>query len=399
MPVYSISRATQYDTIAEIQNKSNQQNVHFDGYDAHGFATNFVATASIICPTTNRLFDYSNPATPVANLVWYPYGMSLACCGGKIYYNEDGTGGLSYRAGLTYFKLYNSDGGFLMGNNSTALTNSPSSIILINGSGVGAAQTWSLTNPILATTKTFNTSRNTLTITGNTTYYAGVSNPTTSTSFWMAFAKKAVSGQNVYYDSSTTATSGTSLTTLESSGRSMMGFITYNNAPVQPTNVVLSNTATGISVTCRGNETNSISQDGNGAISKILFFYSTTQNGTYYYLGEGDSFTRNIFSSPTYTYTASISGGLEQGVSYYFKVATVNDVCIRYEIDHPGSLAASAQSAIQDSPTKFGTGGFVNVYDGANWNPASIYIYNGSSWVLRSSVFGKSDGAGGWTYN
>jgi hypothetical protein len=120
-------------------------------------------------------------------------------------------------------------------------------------------------------------------------------------------------------------------------------------------------------------------------------------NGTYFYLGKGDSFTRNIFSGATYTYTASISSGLEQGVSYYFKVATVNDVCIQYEIDHPGSLAASAQSAA--SQVKFGTGGFVNVYNGASWNPAEIYIYNGSSWVLKSSVFAKSDGAGGWTYN
>jgi len=397
MPVYSISRATQYDSIAEIQSKANQQSFYFDGYDAHGFATNFTATASIICPSTNRLWDYSNPASPDDNLVWYPYSMSLACCGGKIYYNDDGTGGLSYRNGLTYFKLYNSSGGFLMGNNSLALTNSPSSITLISGSGVGAAQTWSLTNPILATTKTFTTLRQTLTITGNTLYHIGVSNPTTSTSFWMAFAKKAVSGQNIYYDATTTSTSATSLSTIQSSGISMMGFITYNNAPVQPTNVIFSNTPTGISVSCRGNETNSISQDGIGAVSKILFFYSTTLNGTYFYLGEGTSFTRNIFSGTTYTYTASISSGLEQGVSYYFKVATVNDVCIQYQIDHSGSLAASAQSAA--SLVKFGTGGFVNVYNGANWNPADIYIYNGSSWVLKSSVFAKSDGAGGWTYN
>ena len=29
----------------------------------------------------------------------------------------------------------------------------------------------------------------------------------------------------------------------------------------------------------------------------------------------------------------------------------------------------------------------------------AFYKYDGSTWVLDSSVFGKSDGAGGWIYN
>jgi hypothetical protein len=132
-----------------------------------------------------------------------------------------------------------------------------------------------------------------------------------------------------------------------------------------------------------------------------MFFYSTTSGGTYNYLGVDTSITRTLVSGTTYQYVAEVSGGttLQQGHSYYFKVATVNDVCIQYNSENSGSRAGSALSATQSSPSQYGTSGFVKVYNGTTWNAAPVYVYNGTTWVANSSAISKSDGSGGWIYN
>jgi hypothetical protein len=402
MPLYSITRAagSQYTTTGALETRGNQDGIRFDGYDQHGYATSFVATLTTVCPTTNRLWDYSTPATPVAHYVWYPYSMSMAACGGGVYYPEfDGV--ITYRPGYTYFKLYNSAGTFLMGTTTNTLTvYSPNNVIIVNSDPLTG---WYHTSAaIKATTQNFNNSRNTLTMTGNTTYLAGVANPSTSTSFWTILAKSTgQTGQNFYYDTTVTISGNMSTATVLSSNTAQMGFITYNNAPKQPTSVVFSTIIDGISVTCQSDETNSISTGSVGAVSRIRFFYSTTATGTYTYFGSDTSITRTLISGKTYEYTASITGGttLNQGGKYYFKVALMNDVCIQYQSENPTTIPAGQQSAQPASPTQYGTGGFVTVYDGAAWNPAPIWVHNGTSWVQKNAAFAKSDGAGGWIYN
>jgi hypothetical protein len=398
MPLYSITRTTQYTTTSQLQTFSNQDSVRFDANDARGYASSFVATLTTICPTANRLWNYSTPATPVASYVWYPYSMSMACCGGGVY-SPEFSGAVTYRPGYAYFKLYNSAGSFLMGSTSTVLSvRSPNNVIIVNSDPVTG---WYLDNTVLATTQVFNSSRNTLTITANTTYLAGPTNPTTSTSFWTIFAKATgQTGQTVYYDTTVTPTGSISLATVLNTSQAVLGFITYNNAPTQPTSVVFSNTVDGITVTCRSNEANSISSGSIGSVSRVSFFYSTAAAGTYTYFGSDTSITRTLVSGTTYQYTASISGGvtLTQGNYYYFKVALMNDVCIQYQAEIPSSIPAGQQSAQPADSIQYGTGGFVSVFN-TSWIPASIYVHNGSIWVLNSSAFAKSDGAGNWTFN
>jgi len=401
MPNYSLTRTTQYTTTAQLQTKANQTNFDFDGYDQHAYAssfpTNIGASSNTVCPVANRLWDYSTPASPVPHYVWYPYSMSMAACGGGVYYPNTG-GSVTYRPGYAYFKLYNSSGTFLMGTTTNTLSvHSPNNVIIVGGPG------WYLANAVLATTQIFNNSRNTLTITGATTYVAGLANPSTATSFWTVYAEIAQSGQNVYYDTGVTM-SGNMTLTVETTGDCQMGFITYNNAPQQPTSVVFSTMPDGISVTCQSNEINSLySTTGSlGAVSRVSFFYSDTAGGTYTYLGSDTSISRALSSGTTYTYAASITGGttLNQGGYYYFKVALMNDVCIQYQLENSTAIAAGQQSAQPASPTQYGTGGFVTVYDGvSSWNPAPIWVHNGTSWVQNNAAFAKSDGTGGFIFN
>jgi hypothetical protein len=410
MPVYSLSRTKKYTTEAQIETLANQTNFDFDGYPQHGYASSFPTDVSgntnTICPDANRLWDYTNPASPVAHYTWYPYSMTLAICGGGVYYNDTGTGGVSYRPGYAYLKLYTSGGTFLMGSTNYNLSvHNPNTTIIINGSGVGSGQTWNIKNSILSTTKKFDNSRNTLTITGPTTYLAGAANASTGTSFWQINGGTSPEpGQNVYTDSTVTE-SGNMVPVLETSNESNLGFITYNNAPVQPTSVVFTTTSDGISVTYQGNEVNSLVNslisDISGNVTQTLFFYSTTQNGTYNILGFDKSITRTLISGTTYRYTASFSGGttLQKGQPYYFKIASLNDICIDYAKERSLTYVAGAQSIVQSTPIKYGTGGFVKVYTTAGtWVNAPINIYTSSGWQLKSSVFAKNTSTG-YIYN
>jgi len=44
MPVYSISRTTQYTTVAALETKTNQDGFSWNGLDAQGYASNVVVT-------------------------------------------------------------------------------------------------------------------------------------------------------------------------------------------------------------------------------------------------------------------------------------------------------------------------------------------------------------------
>jgi hypothetical protein len=394
MPIYSLTRTTQYTTVSQLQNLANQKTCNFDGYPQHAYASSFTATLSIICPTANRLWDYSNQVTPVSHYVWYPYSMTMAACGGGVYYPNTG-GTVTYRPGYAYFKLYNSGGTFLMGSSSTTLTvHNPNNVIIINGPN------WYLDNPVLATTLLFDNSRNTLTITGNTTYVAGLANTTTTNDWTIIAETTSQANQNVYTDTGVTKSGNMVLNPLKS-GDCQLGFITYNNAPVIPSNVIFTSISNGISVTYQGNEANSISTGSVGAVVSIRFFYSTSANGNYTYFGTDTSISRTLISGTTYQYSGSFSGGsiLQQGVYYYFKVASVNDICIQYQIENPTSIPSGEISAVQSLPIQYGNANFVNVYNGTSWNAAPIYVYDGSKWVSKPSSFAKSDGVGGWIYN
>jgi hypothetical protein len=339
MPVYSISRTSQYTTVAALETKANQDGYSWNGFDLSGYSSNFTVNYLTVCPIANRTWNYSIPASPTANHVWYPYQISLAISGGE---PQSGDGD---RVGLAYLKLFDSAGTYLMG---SYTTNS-----LANG-----GQIWNGAS-VQATSFYFTNSRNTILLTANTLFYAGFAAPSTTTPFYNIFARTTgQTGQNVYQSNlyTSTANAGTgNLPTVAATTTSncIMGYITYNASPPQPTNLIITTTNTGISIICQSNEAQSYIPANAltptiaaGEVVSVRFFYSETLLGTYLYLGIDISITRTLISGTTYQYTATFEGGstLTQGRKYFFKVATMNDVCIAYESENTGSIPASQQS-------------------------------------------------------
>jgi hypothetical protein len=179
-----------------------------------------------------------------------------------------------------------------------------------------------------------------------------------------------------------------------------MGFITYNASPPQPTNLVITTTNTGISVTCRSNESQSIATGSIGAVSRIRFFYSVTLLGTYNYLGIDTSITRTLISGTTYQYTATFEGGttLTQGRKYFFKVATMNDVCIAYQTENTGSIPASQQSTAVEA--QYGNGNILNIRNSSNsWIKTDFKVRNLSNNWSNASVAIRDATNSFWVYN
>ena len=383
MPVYSVSRTNQYTTVTALETKANQDGYSWDGFDLHGYASNFSVLYLTVCPTANRTWNYVVPASPTAAHVWYPYSITMAVSGGE---PQSGDGD---RVGLAYLKLYNSAGSYLMGSSPQAS--------LANGGAIWAGAS------VQATTFTFTNSRNTLTLTANTTFVAGFAGQSTLTQFYNIFARTTGQGsQNVYYDSSVSSTGAMSLATTTHLNQSMMGFITYNACPPQPTSLVITNTATGISITCQSNEAQSLVSATVGEVVYVRFFYSTTVGGTYNYLGADTSITRTLISGTTYQYTATFSGGvtLTQGKRYYFKVATMNDLCIQYQAENVGSIPASEQSTAVLA--QYGRANIVSVRNAgdAAWTRIDVKVRNAANTAWTNADVAVRDAANtGWTYN
>jgi hypothetical protein len=366
MPVYSISRTTQYTTVTALETKANQDGFSWNGFDLDGYHSFFVVTRTTVCPIANQTWDYAVPETPTSAYVWYPYSITLTVSGG----NPNANGA---RPGIAYLKLYTSAGVYLMGSYTTNTLPT-----------AGAVAIFATTGPsVQAATFTIINSRNTITLTAaSTTFAAGFAAPTTATSFWNIFARTTgQTGQNVYTSAFTsTVNAGTgniSGATITHATQSMMGFITYNAGPVQPTNLTITPTTNGISITCRGNEAQSLSSGTTiGAVTQIIFFYSLTLAGTYNVLGTDTSITRTLISGTTYQYTASISGTLALGETYYFKVATRNDVSIRYEVDNAGSVAGSEQSDAVNSVY----GSLIYTRNASIWDATIVQVRGAGVW-------------------
>jgi hypothetical protein len=385
MPVYSLSRTTQYTTVAQITSKTNQgNNYSWNGFYLAGYGSTFNVTYTTVCPTANRTWNYATPSSPTAAYVWYPYSMTMALSGGEP------QSGLGDRVGLAYMKLYSSTGAYIMG---SSPTNS-----LANGGQIwnGAA--------VQATSFAFTNSRNTLTLTANTTYVAGFSSPSSGT-FWNIFAREtAQTGQDVYYDSTSVNPTGgmTISATPYTATNSIMGFITYNACPPQPTNLVITSTSTGISVTCQSNEAQSfISGVTASAVVNVRFFYSETLGGTYNYLGADTVITRTLISGTTYQYVATFEGGttLTQGKQYYFKVATMNDVCIQYQAENVGSIPASQQSTAVFA--QYGNANVVRVRNSGNngWTTIDVKVRNINNTWTSANVAVRNVNDDAWLYN
>jgi hypothetical protein len=354
MPVYSISRTNQYTTVPLLETKTNQDGVSFNGFDAQGYASNFVVTLLTVCPTANRTWNYFNAASPTAESVWYPYSITLTVSGGNPLGNGE-------RPGIAYLNLYTSAGGYLMGSyTSNSLADAgPTSITLTTGP------------PVQATTFNITNLRNTLTITANTTYLAGFVAPTTSTSFWNIFARTTnQTAQNIYYDNSIVYNGTFSTATVNNSTQSLMGFINYNAAPVKPTNLVITTTTTGIQITCQCDEVQSLSSGTTvGAVSQILFLYSEN-NVTYKVLTTDTSITRTLVSGlTTYQYVTDASGTytntITLGRKYYFKVAAINDLCIRYQAESSSTRVAAGEAS-DASFAQYGRQQFIKIRNVTN---------------------------------
>jgi hypothetical protein len=377
MPVYSISRTSQYTTVTALETKMNQDGFSWNGFDLDGYHSYFVVARATVCPDANRTWNYAVPATPTSLYVWYPYSITLTVSGG----NPNANG---QRPGIAYLKLYTSGGTYLMGSYTT------------NGlQTAGAAAIFVTTGPsVQATTFTITNSRNTITLTAaSTTFGAGFAAPSTATAFWNIFARTTgQTAQNVYTSAFTsTVNAGTgNITgqTITHATQSMMGFITYNAGPVKPVNFTVTPTTNGISITCQGNESQSISTGSVGAVSQIIFFYSETLTGTYNVLEISTSITRTLISGTTYQYTATSSNLLDLGKSYYFKVSTRNDVSIQYEVDVPGSFAASEQSDAVNAlyGNLIHTRNGINVWDSTTVKVRGIGVWNNATIKKRNDT-------------
>ena len=403
MPVYSISRTSQYTTVAALETKGNQDGVSFNGFDAQGYASNFVVNLLTVCPTANQTWNYFNatlpvPLPPTSASVWYPYSITLTVSGG----NPLGNGA---RPGIAYLNLYDSGGGYLMGSytsNSLQYAGT-TSITLTTGPSVQAT-TFNITN-----------SRETLTVTNtSTTYLAGFVSPTTGTSFWNIFARTTnQTNQNVYYDSSVTYNSTFSTATIQNPpSQSMMGFINYNAAPVKPTVTQVITTTTGIQVTCQCNETQSLSSGTTvGAVSQILFLFSE-DDITYKVLTADTSITRTFLTVATYSYVANTSGTytnkIKIGKKYYFKVAAINDLCIQYQAEASTTRVAAGEASTS-TYIQYGHAQFIKIRNQTNtaWvypinattlQPTFAYIKNSTNTMVNGEINIK-DASGNWILN
>jgi hypothetical protein len=391
MPVYSVSRTSQYTTVTALETKTNQDGFSWNGFDLDGYHSFFVVTRTTVCPVANQTWDYSNAAAPTSAYVWYPYSITLTVSGGN-------PNALGQRPGIAYLKLYNSAGTYLMGSYTTngLQTSGATAIFLTTGPSVQA------------TTFTIVNSRNTLTLTtASTTFGTGFAAPTTGTAFWNIFARTTgQTGQNVFRSSFTsTVNAGTgniSGASISRATNSLMGFITYNACPPQPTTLVITTTATGISITCQSNEAQSLVSATVGGVVYVRFFYSKTIGGTYNYLGADTAITRTLISGTTYQYTATFSGGvtLTQGERYYFKVATMNDLCIAYQAENAGSIPASEQSTAVLA--QYGRANIVSVRNPTNtaWTKIDVKVRNAANSAWTNAEVAVRDATNtDWAYN
>ena len=378
MPVYSLSRTLpQYTTVAQIETAGNQNGFTYDGVDGNSYHTSVIVDYLTVCPTANRTWNYFTPSAPSAAHVWYPYNLTMACSGG----NPRISGVLQgQRNGYAYFKMYNSTGTFLM-SSSVGVPTSPlvaaTSIPIYNALAAGGIIP---DTTVQATAFPFTNSRKTLTQAANTTYLFGFTNVYTSTQFYTIFARKTgQTGQLIYINNAELASSSVTTGSTVNSGiaQSMLGFVGYNAAPVQPTSLIITTTSTGISITCQGDELNSLSSGTTvGAVTQLLLFYSLTSGGTYNVATTITTITRTLVSGTTYRYTAQSTGigALTLGQSYFFKVASINDVCIQYQAEAASRVAAGEQSiAVQQT---YGAANFIKVRNSTNtaWANASISV-------------------------
>lgn len=386
MPVYSLTRTTPtYTTVSQIENSANQEGYTYDGVDGNSYHTSVLVNYLTVCPTANRTWNYFTPSAPTAANVWYPYNLTLACSGGNPRAAPPPTPGTlqGLRNGYAYFKMYTSTGTFIM-SSSVGVPSTPlvaaSSIPIYNALAAGAIIP---DTAVQATTFPFTNSRNTLTLTANTTYLFGFTNVYTSTQFFTIFARNTnQTGQLIYINAGeTAATSVTATTNTVNSGiaQSILGFVGYNAAPVQPTSLTITTTSTGISITCQGDEVNSLSSGTTvGAVTQLLLFYSLTSSGTYSVATTITTITRTLISGTTYRYTAqatgTYSGALILGQSYFFKVASINDVCIQYQAEAASRVAAGEQSSSVQQV--YGSADIVKVRNSTNtaWANASISV-------------------------
>jgi hypothetical protein len=385
MPVYSLSRTLpQYTTVAQIETAGNQNGYTYDGVDGNSYHTSVIVDYLTVCPTANRTWNYFTPSAPSGTYVWYPYNLTMACSGGNPRAAPPPTPGTlqGQRNGYAYFKMYTSIGTFLM-SSSVGVPTSPlvaaTSIPIYNALAAGGIIP---DTTVQATAFPFTNSRKTITLTANTTFLFGFTNVYTSTQFFTIFARKTgQTGQLIYINAGETAATNVTTGSTVNSGiaQSMLGFVGYNAAPVQPTSLTITTTSTGISITCQGDEVNSLSSGTTvGAVTRLLLFYSSTSGGTYNVATTITTITRTLVSGTTYRYTAQATGtysdALILGHSYFFKVASINDVCIQYQAEAASRVAAGQQSiAVQQV---YGSADIVKVRNSTNtaWANASIFV-------------------------
>jgi len=376
MPSYSISRTNQYSAVTSIQSAANQSNSFYTGSSSISYGTLFNATPTGICPATNLMYNYTTPDTPTSSNSWYPYSLNIAVCGGQ-------PQGQAARAGYAYLKLWDSNGAYLMGNVVTTPT-------LTQQSAGTISDPISTNNiPVLATTQIINNARAVISTNVSNNYIAGYTTSTTATQWIIGARRVGQTGGNnrIYLDTTVGSSSSAISANTYYTSNSMLGFVSYSVAPVQPTSFSVTTTSNGISYTCQADESTSLvsaSITTNGAVSSLFIFYSTT-SGSGFSKVAPTSFVRTFSGiGVIYTYTGTLTTTLTVGQTYYFKVALINDACVAFNANAAGAISAEFGPVVFGYPVLFQirnitNTGWSNVAVGirdptnSSWSHASVY--------------------------
>jgi hypothetical protein len=211
---------------------------------------------------------------------------------------------------------------------------------------------------------------------GGTSYYWGFNNAGTlpASNMWSANSRSNETNQNIYqqYLSSTPSNDNLTSPSILRSGASLMGHVTYYTIPPAPVVSSVTSITNGLKVNF------SVSETYSGTTTGCKVYYGTTSSPT--------TLISGTFGGSSGSYTYTITSGLTQGETYYFKVCALNAVTTSDNAAHPGYDTRSLDSTVKSGT--FGTGyHFVKVRNSnSGWDNAVVKMRDATntSWGIAS---------------
>jgi hypothetical protein len=213
-------------------------------------------------------------------------------------------------------------------------------------------------------------------LTGATNYYWGFNNKGTSgTSMWSACSRSNEAAQNIYnqYLSSTPSNDNFNAPTILRSAYSLMGHVTYYTIPPAPVITSVTSITGGVKINFTVSETYS------ATTTDCKAYYGTTSSPTTVIAG--------TFSGSSGSYNYTITSGLTQGQTYYFKICALNAVTTTDNTTNPTYDTRSLDSNVLQGT--YGVGyHFVKVRNTTNtaWDNAVVQIRDptNTTWTIAN---------------